>query len=128
MAADPVNANAIPAVATADHPIQNNNQVRNNNQEGGGDGGGSPICTAPPSNMSQYFGWVTGTCMGSKMVELLKNDSEMMKQLEESGMKPEEFEPLFQGVMGEMMKDASDLSIVAEDDDEEKSAISSMFE
>lgn len=122
MAGNPVSANAIPAVATAGHPIQNNNK-----QEGGGDGG-SRICTAPPSKMSQYFGWVTGTCMGSKMVELLKNDSEMMKQLEESGMKPEDLEPLFQGIMGEMMKDASDLSVVAEDDDEEKSAISSMFE
>ena len=125
MAGDPVSANAIPAVATAGHPIQNNNRAG----DGGGDGGsGSRICTAPPSKMSQFFGWVTGTCMGSKMVELLKNDPEMMKQLEESGMKPEDMEPLFQGIMGEMMKDVGDVDIVAEDDDEEKSAISSMFE
>ena len=127
MAGDPVSANAIPAVATAGHPIQNNNRAGAGGGDSDGDGG-SRICTAPPSKMSQYFGWVTGTCMGSKMVELVKNDPEMMKQLEECDMKPEDLEPLFQGLMGEMMKDASDLDLVAEDDDEEKSAISSMFE
>lgn len=110
---------AVPAVATADHPVQNNAQE---------EFGSGNIYTTPPSKISQYAGWVTGTCIGSKMAEAIKNDPEMMAQLEESGVKVEVFESLFQNIMGEMMKDAGDADLIAEDDDEEKSAISSMFE
>ena len=119
MAEGAIIANAIPAVGTADHPIQNNNH------EGGR---GSQPVTIPPTKMSQFSGWVTGKCIGSLMAEKLKNDPEMMAQLEKSGMKIEDFENLFQGIMGEVMKEVSDAKLVAEDDDEEKSAISSMFE
>jgi hypothetical protein len=119
MAGDPVSVNAIPAVATAGHPIQNNNQAEFSSGN---------LYTSPPNKISQYAGWLSGACIGSRMAEAIKNDPKMMAQLEEGGVKVEVFESLFQNIMGEMMKDASDISVVAEDDDEEKSAISSIFE